>query len=67
MRKQNQRQGQLRQDFDGFPVCLERNQIQTDRADQKPKRGEYDGTADPRPFNRSGNAAVNKNKYGKNG
>jgi hypothetical protein len=66
MRKQNQRQGQLRQDFDGFPVCLERNQIQTDRADQEPERCKYDRATDPCPFNRSGNATVNKNKYRKN-
>jgi hypothetical protein len=33
IREQNQRQGQLRQSPDGFAICLERNQIQTYRAD----------------------------------
>jgi hypothetical protein len=40
---------------------------QTYRTYQNTECGEYDRATDPRPFNRSGNAAVNKNKYGKNG
>jgi len=66
IRKQNQRQRQLRQGSDLFPINLERNQIQTDRAYQKTKRSEYDRTTDPGPFDGPGNGAVNKNEHCKN-
>jgi len=66
IRKQNQRQRQLRQGFDLFPINLERNQIQTDRAYQKTKRSEYDRTTEPGPFDGPGNGAVNKNEHCKN-
>ena len=60
------RQRQLRQGPDGFPIRLERNQIYTYRADQKAKRGAYDRTADPCPFDSTGNGAVNENEHCKN-